>query len=128
MESIEFDRLTRAMSAVQDRRRALRLAAGVALAGVVGSATIGRSGVVLVLDAEAKKKKKKKTKKKCTTGAAAANQCVSDVNTRCNTKFAADVTNCVASYNGCCDIAISCDFTGAQACLDRSPYQKDPVA
>ena len=77
--------------------------------------------------ATAAKKKKKKKKKKCTTGAASASQCASDVNTRCNTKFPADVTNCVASYAGCCDIAISCDFAGAQACLDRSPYQKDPV-
>ena len=64
MSSEAFDGLTRAMSALQDRRRALRLATGVALAGIVGSATVGRSGVTLVLDAEAKKKKKKKKRRR----------------------------------------------------------------
>ncbi len=130
MESIEFDRLTRAMSALQDRRRALRLAAGVALAGVVGSASMGRSGVTLVLDAEAKKKKKKKKKKKQPTcgslGPARVSECAAAVNSWCNTNYAADVNNCIASYNGCCDIAVTCDFVGTQACLDRSPYQKLP--
>ena len=132
MTTEAFDRLARAMSATQDRRRALRLATGVALAGVVGSATVNRTGVTLVLDAEAKKKKKKKKKKKqpaCgTLGPTRVNECVASVNSWCNTKYAADLSNCVASYNGCCDIAVTCDFAGAQACVDRSPYQKEPVA
>lgn len=134
MTTEAFDRLTRAMSAMQDRRRALRLAAGVALAGVVGRATVSRTGVTIGLEAEAKKKKnKKKDKKKqkptCgSLGTTRANECVAAVNSWCNTNYAADLTNCLASYSGCCDVAVTCDFAGTQACLDRSPYQKLPVA
>jgi hypothetical protein len=115
------------MSALQDRRRALRLATGVALAGIVGSATVGRSGVTLVLDAEAKKKKKKKQPACGSLGPTRVNECVAAVNSWCNTNYAADLNNCLASYNGCCDIAVTCDFAGAQSCLDQSPYQVDPT-
>jgi hypothetical protein len=125
MDSIEFDRLTRAMSALQDRRRALRLAAGVALAGVVGSASIGRSGVTLVLDAEAKKKKKKKKKKQnpqavCQLDAAT---CTTDVQNECTAKFPNQTAECVASFTNCCSLVGQCLYDDARACVCASPFQ-----